>query len=278
MSRSSDRVQVVDVHSGFRVPTASLSQTRARRYRPTRSSSGSGSPFSQAERVAVSMSRKPPRSSSEMRCRSRSSLLVATSGRPSPQSSLAAAESASRPHRPSSPWRASSRAPQPSVATLARSAATASAGSPVRSRITCHRIDGSESSSHSMTFIGFAFRSEEPRFKRLAQVPSTIRGPSSKRSCAATPRVGPPARPAPCRRCGGVPPGRRLSTCRSRRRGARRRGGNPTPRHGWRYRGPPSVPSRNRSTSVQGMVRLRPRVAMVKPSASRVSVSRRINW
>src|SRR5690606_9627739 len=45
----------------------------------------------------------------------------------------------------------SSRAPQPSVATRARSAATASSGSPIRSRITCQRIDGSES-------VGFKYR------------------------------------------------------------------------------------------------------------------------
>ena len=39
--------------------------------------------------------------------------------------------------------------------------------------------------------------------------------------------------------------------------------------------GKPRVPLRNRSTLVQGMVRLWPRVAMVKPVASRVNVSRR---
>src|SRR5215471_4258822 len=58
---------------------------------------------------------------------------------------------AAPPHRPSSAWRASSLAPTPSVATLARSAATSPAGAPVRSRITCQRIDGSDSSSQSMT-------------------------------------------------------------------------------------------------------------------------------
>jgi hypothetical protein len=58
---------------------------------------------------------------------------------------------ATPPHRPSSAWRASSRAPRPSVATRARSPATSLAGAPVRSLITCHRIDGSESSSQSMT-------------------------------------------------------------------------------------------------------------------------------
>ena len=58
---------------------------------------------------------------------------------------------AAPPHRPSGAWRASSRAPAPSVATLARSAATSSAGASVRSRITCQRIEGSESSSQRMT-------------------------------------------------------------------------------------------------------------------------------
>ena len=43
-------------------------------------------------------------------------------------------------HDPSAPCRASSRAPAPSVATRARSAATSSAGAPIRSRITCQRI------------------------------------------------------------------------------------------------------------------------------------------
>src|SRR5215510_1079580 len=58
---------------------------------------------------------------------------------------------AAPPHRPSVPWRASSLAPTPSVATRTRSAATSSAGAPVRSRITCQRIEGSESSSHPTT-------------------------------------------------------------------------------------------------------------------------------
>src|SRR5918912_1780634 len=58
---------------------------------------------------------------------------------------------AAPPHRPSAAWRASSCAPAPSLATLARSAATSSAGASVRSRITCQRIDGSESSSQSTT-------------------------------------------------------------------------------------------------------------------------------
>src|SRR4030095_8464462 len=57
------------------------------------------------------------------------------------------------PHRPSGAWRASSRAPAPSVATLARSAATWSAGASVTSRSTCQRIEGSESSSHPTTAV-----------------------------------------------------------------------------------------------------------------------------
>jgi hypothetical protein len=55
------------------------------------------------------------------------------------------------PHLPSADCSASRRAPHPSVATLARSAATSSAGAPVRSRITCHRIDGSASHSQRMS-------------------------------------------------------------------------------------------------------------------------------
>ncbi len=49
-------------------------------------------------------------------------------------------------HRPSSSSKARSRAPQPSVSTLARSAAHRGCGAPSTSRITCHRIDGSECS------------------------------------------------------------------------------------------------------------------------------------
>src|SRR6185503_12340783 len=59
--------------------------------------------------------------------------------------------SGSPPQRPLASWRASNRAPQPSVATFAHSAATSSFGASVRSRITCQRIEGSESSSHCMT-------------------------------------------------------------------------------------------------------------------------------
>ena len=60
-------------------------------------------------------------------------------------------KSAPPAHWPSSPCRASSRAPHPSVATRARSAATTSAGASVRSRSTCQRMAGSESSSQSST-------------------------------------------------------------------------------------------------------------------------------
>src|SRR6266702_4876738 len=56
-------------------------------------------------------------------------------------------------HWPSSPCRSSSLAPHPSLVTLARSAATTSAGSLVRSRMTCQRIDGSESNNHSTTVM-----------------------------------------------------------------------------------------------------------------------------
>src|SRR5258708_4576397 len=62
---------------------------------------------------------------------------------------------AAPPHRPSAAWRATSRLPAPSVATRERSAATSSAGASVRSRITCQRTDGSESSSQSTTVTDF---------------------------------------------------------------------------------------------------------------------------
>src|SRR6266850_3912181 len=56
----------------------------------------------------------------------------------------------SSPQLPSGRCWPRSWAPHPSEATRDRSAATTSAGSPVRSRITCQRIEGSESSSHCM--------------------------------------------------------------------------------------------------------------------------------
>src|SRR5690348_6093915 len=64
-------------------------------------------------------------------------------------------------HWPSSPCRSSSLAPHPSPPTLARSAATTSAGSFVRSRITCQRIEGSESNNHSTTVISVPLASCE---------------------------------------------------------------------------------------------------------------------
>src|SRR6266508_136086 len=57
------------------------------------------------------------------------------------------------PHWPFGAWKARSRAPQPSEATLERSAATTSSGSSVRSRMTCQRIEGSESNNHSTTVM-----------------------------------------------------------------------------------------------------------------------------
>ena len=56
------------------------------------------------------------------------------------------------PHLPSVACSARSRAPHPSVATFARSATTSSPGASTRSRMTCQRIAGSESSNQSITF------------------------------------------------------------------------------------------------------------------------------
>src|SRR2546421_6830972 len=79
-------------------------------------------------------------------------------------------------HWPSWRWRASKRAPQPSLAARARSAATCSAGASVRSLITCQRIAGSESNSHSMTSIRFyILRREQPRRKcKFTPSPSPV--------------------------------------------------------------------------------------------------------
>ena len=55
-----------------------------------------------------------------------------------------------RCHEPSDPWRARISAPTPSRGTRERSAATAAGEAPVRSRIACQLIAGSESSSQSM--------------------------------------------------------------------------------------------------------------------------------
>src|SRR5215218_958331 len=57
-------------------------------------------------------------------------------------------------HWPSGSRAASNAAPHPSPATRSRSAATSSSGAPVRSRSTCHRIAGSESSSQAVTESG----------------------------------------------------------------------------------------------------------------------------
>src|SRR5215216_372910 len=57
---------------------------------------------------------------------------------------------------PSSDCAAKSAAPQPSVATLARSAAISLSDASVKSRIACQRIEGSESSSHCIAeLFGF---------------------------------------------------------------------------------------------------------------------------
>src|SRR5216683_3845024 len=92
---------------------------------------------------------------------------------------------------PSCLCRASNRAPQPSVATRARSAATLSSGVSIRSRMTCQRIAGSESINQSRTSIRFyiCLRLESARdecvakpvhrFEHLVQVMSQPDRPSS---------------------------------------------------------------------------------------------------
>ncbi len=57
-------------------------------------------------------------------------------------------------HCPSSSWHERSLAPQPSVSTLARCALHCGSGASIKSRITCQRIDGSESKSQSITEPG----------------------------------------------------------------------------------------------------------------------------
>jgi len=89
-------------------------------------------------------------------CRRTSVGAVAVHGWPlgfSPPSALRAGKSAPPSHWPSSPCRARSRAPQPSVATRARSAATVAGDASARSRRTCQRMAGSESRSQSRTFM-----------------------------------------------------------------------------------------------------------------------------
>src|SRR6266568_1908781 len=73
-----------------------------------------------------------------------------------PDVALRAGNSAPPSHWPSSPCKASSRAPHPSMATRARSAATTSVGASTRSRNACHRMEGSESSSQSSTAMGLS--------------------------------------------------------------------------------------------------------------------------
>ncbi len=65
-------------------------------------------------------------------------------------------------HWPSSPCNASSLAPHPSLATRARSAATTSAGAWTRSRNTCQRMAGSESSSQSSTGHAVEYNARTP--------------------------------------------------------------------------------------------------------------------
>ena len=95
------------------------------------------------------------------RSRDRARTVAAAPGRGRCRSSRAT--TAVPPHVPSGAWSARSRAPQPSVATLDRSAAMASSGSSVRSRITCQRIEGSESSNQSMTVMVRVSRSGRVR-------------------------------------------------------------------------------------------------------------------
>src|SRR6476646_4035699 len=61
------------------------------------------------------------------------------------------------PAQPSSPHSSRSGAPQPTVATRARWAATSAGDASTRSRSTCHRRAGSESSSQSVMFIAGPF-------------------------------------------------------------------------------------------------------------------------
>ena len=95
-------------------------------------------------------------------CNSWSVGSVAVQGWPwfsSRQLRLGAGKHAPPAHWPSSPCNASSLAPQPSVVTRARSASTTPAGAWIRSRNTCQRMAGSESSSHSSTVIGLSVTS-----------------------------------------------------------------------------------------------------------------------
>src|SRR3954454_18204996 len=103
-------------------------------------------------RTSATVSRACGDAGSSPKSRSRSRLgSVEVQGCPSDRSQPAPGKQAPPAHWPSGSRSASSRAPQPSVATRARSAATTSAGASARSRSTCQRIAGSASSSQSRT-------------------------------------------------------------------------------------------------------------------------------
>ena len=78
------------------------------------------------------------------------------------------------PHDPSGRWASRSRAPKPSRATRARSASTSSAGASVRSRITCQRIEGSPSSSQSITFMDGLTSTFDGNGRRRRRRPSVM--------------------------------------------------------------------------------------------------------
>jgi hypothetical protein len=93
--------------------------------------------------------------------------------------SVRSCENALPAQRPSSVWRASSCAPQPSVPTRARSAATTLAGSCVRSRITCQRIAASASSSQSTIATDIAVSEWRATCGRPAGAPRAGAAPGS---------------------------------------------------------------------------------------------------
>ena len=86
-------------------------------------------------------------------------------------------------HWPSSPCNASSLAPQPSVATRARSAATTSAGAWTRSRNTCQRMAGSESSSQSSTVMQLRVETAGSRAHSGREEPGYKHGPPGGADC-----------------------------------------------------------------------------------------------
>ena len=171
--------------------------------------------------------------------------------------SVRSCENASPAHRPSGAWSASNRAPQPSVATRARSAAMTSAGSWVRSRITCQRIAGSASSNQSMTSccrgrpgsLSDASLGHGSLVAARCPKPTTSEGVSGV--VRRTPWCSPwrsPQPPDPHRRPRSPRPTPRCSASGSRvpRRTAARRSGSPTvPPRRWSVRPsrPPSQPT-----------------------------------